>query len=116
MVSEANTPENRLAAYRVLLKHAEKVAERQYALQLAEHLRRGLKKSTFKWHPTPVLIRLQKMARQVIGTKRALPLPKNTPPGKLVPIRYGPVRYGITPKEVMSYIAHDYDFQKERFG
>ena len=96
MVSEANTPENRLAAYRVLMKHAEKVAERQYALQLAAHLKKGRKKSTFKWVPTPVLIKLQNMAAHVVGSRMTKP--------------------SITPSQVMSYIAHDYDFQKERFG
>lgn len=116
MVSESESRENRVAAYKVLQKHAEKVAERQYNLQLEAHLKKGRKKSTFKFTPTTVLNTLIKMSRQVIGTKTAKPIPKNAPKGKLIPFEYGEVKYGITPKEVMSYIAHDYDFNKERYG
>jgi hypothetical protein len=116
MVSESTSQKNRNACYKVLQAHAYIVAERAYNEQLAHHLKKGRKKSTFKFVPTEVLNKLIKMSKQVVGTMTAKPIPKGTPPGKMVPFKYGRVKYGITPAEVMGYLAHDYDFNKARYG
>jgi hypothetical protein len=68
--------------------------------QLQAHLKKGRAKSTFKFHPTEVLEKLVKMLGDVVGYKNQ---------------KTGEIRYGITPQEAMSYIAHDYDFQKQRY-
>ena len=101
MVSESTSVANRMKCYRVLQAHAKKVAENEYTIQLAAHLKKGRKHSTFKFTPTEVLNKLVRMSKDVAGTR-------NTFTGK--------VTYKITPKEVMGYIAHDYDFNKERYG
>jgi len=101
MVTEALSRENRVACYKVLQAHAEKVAQNTYMEQLQAHLKKGRKKSTFRYQPTEVLEKLVKMSADVMGTKNQ---------------KTGEIRYGITPKEAMSYIAHDYDFQKQRLG
>jgi hypothetical protein len=86
-----NYPEKLSKYYRIIQTHAEKVAKRQYDLQLEEHLKKGRKKSTFKFNPTRVQQHLIKLSSDVLGGKASV-------------------------EDAMSYIAHDYDFQKERYG
>ena len=80
-----------MACYRVLMKHAEKLGERQYRLQLITHLKKGRKKSTFRYNPTAVHRKLVSLSSDVLGNRE-------------------------TPKDIMGYLAHDYDFNKERYG
>lgn len=84
-------PEQLSKCYHVLQAHAEAVAKRQYALQLAEHLKKGRKKSTFKFKPTRVQQHLIELSSRVLGGKASV-------------------------ESAMAYVAHNYDFKKERYG
>ena len=101
MVTTATTTANRNAAYHVLQKHAEIIAKKEYAQQLAVHLKKGRKKSTFRYSPSDLLNKLVRMSKDVVGTR-------NTHTGK--------VTYKTTPKEVMGFIANDGEFNYVRYG
>ena len=84
-------PPEKIKYYRIFQKHAEEVAKNQFKIQLSEHLKKGRKKSTFKFHPTHVQEHLIKISSDILGGK-------------------------ISIESAMSYVAHDYDFKKERYG
>jgi len=101
MVTESNSQTNRNACYRVLQKHAEVIAKKEYASQLSAHLKKGRKRSTFRYSPGSVVNTLVQMSKDVVGTR-------NTFTGK--------VTHKISPKKCMEYIANDGEFNYVRYG
>lgn len=101
MVTESTSQANRFACYKVLQKHAEIIAKKEYAAQLAQHLKKGRKRSTFRYNPGNVVNKLVQMSKDVAGTQ-------NTFTKK--------VTYKTTPKKCMEYIANDGEFNYVRYG
>jgi len=101
MVTTSTSTKNRNAAYNVLQKHAEIIAKKEYASQLASHLKKGRKKSTFRYSPSDLLNKLVKMSKDVVGTRNAFT---------------GKVTYKTTPEKVMKFIANDGEFNYVRYG
>jgi len=64
MVSDAETEENRFACYDVLQAHAKIIAEKEYSVQFAAHIKKGRKAKTFKFTSTELLNTLIQMSKE----------------------------------------------------